>query len=289
MNNLHLSKNRSYRLDILKAIAIFFVVFYHLGFLKNGYLGVDVFFVISGFLMMNSFLKATDSGKFSYIKSTLKKVLRFWPLILIIGLMCLVIGFFTMLPDDFENLGESVVASNLFAANVLSSITTRNYWNISNNYRPLMHLWYISVLIQAYILLPLLFHLFNKIGKRALIASIAALCTLSLVLYFIPLFPDSLKFYHLPFRLFELLFGSIVCFISFKTNHHKLLYALQIVIIALLILIMSFYFPTIPDKILHQQEREAAGLAHLKGEAPDVAETDRGADSSKQEAYVAAP
>ena len=138
---------RDYRIDLLKTWAIIAVVLFHCGILTRGYLGVDIFFVISGYFMMKGYLKESQGGKYSYIKSTTRKVIRFWPLIIIVCLLSMALGYFTMLPDDYENLAESVVASIAFANNILSAITAKDYWNISNNYKPLMHLWYIGVLM----------------------------------------------------------------------------------------------------------------------------------------------
>lgn len=71
------TNERSYRIDLLKALAIIAVVFYHSGNLINGYLGVEVFFVIAGYFLMNSFLKLSDKNKFNYIDFVIKKLNRF--------------------------------------------------------------------------------------------------------------------------------------------------------------------------------------------------------------------
>lgn len=106
-------------LDVLKAIAVIAVVLYHVGFLKYGYLGVDVFLVIAGFLTTRS-LADDKKGYFPFI---LGRVMRLLPVLLVAGLVAMVLGWFVMLPDDYENLAESVVATNLFANNILSAIT----------------------------------------------------------------------------------------------------------------------------------------------------------------------
>lgn len=78
----------------------------------------------------------------------------------------LAVGYFTMLPDDFENLGEPAVASSAFLNNILCAITTKDYWNLGNNYKPLMHLWYAGVLTQSYIVLTVLFVIFDKFVRK---------------------------------------------------------------------------------------------------------------------------
>ena len=142
-------------LDVIKGIAIIAVILFHLGLVKSGYLGVDAFLVINGFLIVPSVLRKIESGDFSYWSFIRKRVMRLWPMVLFATLFCLIIGLIGMLPDDFENLGETIVASNLFSENILLSITTKDYWNVANDYNPLMHLWYVGVLFEFYLLFPI--------------------------------------------------------------------------------------------------------------------------------------
>lgn len=151
-------------LDVLKAIAVIAVVLYHVGFLKYGYLGVDVFLVIAGFLVTRSIQKRSSSDGW-YCKFLVDRISRLLPVLLVAGFVVMAIGWFAMLPDDYENLGESVVATNLFANNILSAITTGDYWNIANEYKPLMHTWYVGLLMQFCLVYPLLFYL-AKLDKR---------------------------------------------------------------------------------------------------------------------------
>ena len=155
-----MDNSRNYRIDVLKGIAIIAVVFYHLnwndgilwggGGPTSGYLGVDIFLVVSGYFMMKSIIRAMRENRFSYWKYLKGRIARLWPMILITAAIALGVGAFTMLPDDFENLSQSVIASNVFANNVLSYITTGNYWDVANVFKPLMHTWYVGVLLQAY-------------------------------------------------------------------------------------------------------------------------------------------
>ncbi|MDD3417451.1 MAG: acyltransferase [Lachnospiraceae bacterium] len=146
----------------------------------------------------------------------IKKLNRFWPLILVTSLICLLIGYFTMLPDDLENLGESVVSSAVFGNNILSAITTKNYWNLSNNYKPLMHLWYIGVLFQSFLLLPLAFSISNKVSRKVLKYSVMIMTFISLILYLLPFFSAGDKFYFFQFRAYEILIGCYIAFFDSK-------------------------------------------------------------------------
>lgn len=212
-----MESGRSYRIDALKGIAIIAVVLYHFGggYLTYGYLGVDIFFVVSGYFMMKSIAKAMQENRFSYWRFIVSRVARLWPLILIMTALALGLGLFAMLPDDLENLSESVIASNVFANNVLSCITTRNYWDIANVFKPLMHTWYVGVLMQAYVLLPLIYLGVFKLAKgnmNAVKISVVAITLMSLIAYLLPVATTAEKFYYLPFRAFEITMGSLIVF-----------------------------------------------------------------------------
>ena len=125
-----LSNKGIYRKDIdaIKGICIIAVVLYHMGFLKSGYLGVDAFFVINGYFIIPILLKKISEYDFSYLSFIKKRLNRLLPLVTIVSLVALLLGYFLMLPDDYENLAQSVIASNMMSENVLSAFTTKNYW-----------------------------------------------------------------------------------------------------------------------------------------------------------------
>ncbi|GFI43257.1 O-acetyltransferase OatA [Lachnospiraceae bacterium] len=187
------------------------------GYLPFGYLGVDIFYVISGYFLVKGLLRQYEQKQFYYWKFILHKVIRLWPLVLLAAIAALLIGCFLMLPDDYENLAESAFASSLFANNVLQAITTKNYWNIVNLYKPLMHMWYIGVLMQAYVVLPVIYMICVKLFKgirRGILMGTSLMMCISLLLYLLPCFTVAWKFYYLPFRIFEIMAGGIVVFVS---------------------------------------------------------------------------
>lgn len=201
----------AYRKDIdgLRAVAVIAVILFHLGLLPNGYLGVDIFFVISGYLITGIIFREACRGTFRLTSFYERRIRRILPLALFVTAAALCIGFFVMLPDDLENLAQSVIATNFFANNILQAITTRNYWDVVNEYKPLMHTWSLGVEEQFYLIYPLLFLFVQRFGTGYLLPAIAFILVASLLLFLAP-FPDYQKFYYLPFRFFELSAGGLV-------------------------------------------------------------------------------
>lgn len=235
--------NTGYRNDIdgLRAIAVLSVIIFHFGYLPFGYLGVDVFFVISGYLITQIIDSDISKNKFSVRQFYLRRIRRILPLVLIIAIVALTIGFFVMLPDDLENLAQSEIATNLFSNNILQFITTGDYWNVVNEYKPLMHTWSLGVEEQFYLFYPIIFLALgkNEKARKFILPTITLLTILSIVLFISPMYGEDYKFYLLPFRFFEIAVGGIGALIfKEKLIEHKFT---PILIICLLIL---FVFDT---------------------------------------------
>jgi peptidoglycan/LPS O-acetylase OafA/YrhL len=199
-----------YRSDIdgMRAIAVVSVILFHLGFLPNGYLGVDIFFVISGFLITQIIYKETLKGQFTIANFYMRRIRRILPLVMVVCAVALVAGYIFMLPDDLENMAQSVIATNFFANNILLLMTSKNYWNVVNEYKPLMHTWSLGVEEQFYVVFPLIF-LFLK-GKRTryILPVIIAMTLASLAMFFLQPRIEP-KFYLIQYRFFELAIGGI--------------------------------------------------------------------------------
>lgn len=203
-------------LDLLKGFAILAVVLYHMGISRSGYLGVDAFFVINGFLIVPKVVSDISDGKFRYFSFMEKRTMRLLPLMLLASLFALLVGYWGMLPDDYENLGESVVATNFFSNNILASVTTKNYWDVSNDYKALMHTWYIGILFEFYIVFPLIIMLVRLLSKKLrfgfdkyVVITIISLSVISVLLYLNPSVSTGDRFYLLQYRFFELAFGGL--------------------------------------------------------------------------------
>lgn len=232
-------------LDVLKAMAIIAVVLYHAGLLRYGYLGVDVFLVLAGF-----FVARSVEGK-TYIGFIVGKIMRLLPILLVAGLASLAVGWFTMLPDDYENLAESVVATNLFANNILSAITTGDYWNIANEYKPLMHTWYVGLLMQFCLVYPLLVYLARldkKTPRRTLLLILCTLALFSLLVYFAGT-NEAHRFYYLPARFFEFAAGAIVALVYEPSRDKPFHPAFSYACYALLLGVMIVGIRFVPDSV----------------------------------------
>lgn len=205
--------NSSHRKDIdgLRAFAVLVVIIFHLGFLPNGYLGVDVFFVISGYLITKILYKEAKENRFSILQFYIRRIRRIIPLVLFSTLLTLIVGVFVMLPDDLENLSQSIVATNFMANNILLLITTGNYWDVVNDFKPLMHTWSLGVEEQFYFILPLIILLCKGKNVRFIVPILLFIAVLSVILFLLPDFSNSAsKFYLIQYRFFELAIGGIV-------------------------------------------------------------------------------
>lgn len=198
-------KEYRHDLDLLKGLAIIAVVLYHAGWCKSGYLGVDLFFVLNGYLVVPKVISDIEEGRFRYFAFLEKKIFRLLPLVLLISGMSLAIGYWGMLPHDFRFLSEEAIAASVFMNNILQAITTQNYWAAIYQ-KVLMHTWFLGVLFQFYVVFPLLMLLMRHRMKVMLVV----LTLLSLLLYLLPVDSIGDKYYLLPYRFFEIAIGGLV-------------------------------------------------------------------------------
>lgn len=214
-------------LDLIKGFSIIAVIIYHMSLNPSGYLGVDAFFVINGFLIIPYMIKEISNNNFHYFSFIFKRFWRLFPLLVIVCLFSICLGLPAMIPDDYLTLNESVVASLLFNNNHLSLFLCADYWDWTNDFKPLMHTWYLAILMEFYILTPLIFiiskkiqvTLFKKSSYEAVFTKICFLIIMiSLVLFFSPIMTPEAKFYTFPARLFEFISGGLVGFYSQKKS-----------------------------------------------------------------------
>ena len=201
-------------IDGLRALAVIPVILFHGGFewLSGGYIGVDIFFVISGYLITSIILKEKEAGTFSLARFYERRARRILPALFFILLVCLPFAWFWLLPHQLEDFGKSIVAVALFGSNIL-------FWKESDYFAtdaellPLLHTWSLAVEEQFYMIFPLIMILFWMLGKRWLVAiiSLIALFSLGLTEWGWRHFPEA-NFYLIPTRAWELMIGALLAF-----------------------------------------------------------------------------
>lgn len=204
--------SREYRAEIdgLRALAVIPVVIFHLGFdwIRGGYLGVDVFFVISGFLITSIVLADLRSGRFTFREFWARRIRRiFPPLIVMIG-CTLVAAWFVMPTFDHSAIGKQAIAALLSVANVFFWRSAGDYWGLRAEQLPLLHTWSLSVEEQFYLLFPLAIWLIHRWRPAWLTGSLVLLAAASFALfvYGVQRSPTA-TFYLLPTRAWELAVG----------------------------------------------------------------------------------
>lgn len=198
-------------IDGLRAIAVVAVVLCHAGFTAfgGGYVGVDVFFVISGYLITSLILIDKQAGTFSVAAFYERRARRILPALFFVILCCLPFAWAWMLPEHLRNFAQSVAAVSLFASNVLFWIE-RGYFDADAAVKPLLHTWSLAVEEQYYLIFPLFIVAAWRFGLRMVTAAIAiaAVGSLALSEWGWRNLPDA-TFFLLPARCWELLIGSL--------------------------------------------------------------------------------
>lgn len=202
-----------YDFDLLKGLAIVAIVLYHAGWCKSGYLGVDLFLVLNGYLVVPKVMKEIEEGRFLYFAFLEKKIFRLLPLVLLVSGLSLAVGYWGMLPHDLRFLSEESVAASVFMNNVLQAVTTQNYWAAIYQ-KVLMHTWFLGVLVQFYVVFPLLMMLMRRQMKVGLVI----LTVLSLVFYLLPVDSIGNKYYLLHYRFYEIAMGGLLAIKPVKVS-----------------------------------------------------------------------
>ncbi|WP_172297225.1 acyltransferase [Pseudoruegeria sp. HB172150] len=204
-------------IDGLRSVAVVPVILFHAGssVFSGGFIGVDVFFVISGYLITEIILRELDQKRFSILKFYERRARRILPALFVVISACFPFGWFLMLPDPFENFAQSVVATLIFANNVLLNMTS-GYWDTAAEFKPLLHTWSLGVEEQYYIVVPLLFWITTKYAKRFVphVAIFLAFLSFAVCQFWMLVRPDH-AFYMIDARAWELLVGSLVA-IAFR-------------------------------------------------------------------------
>jgi peptidoglycan/LPS O-acetylase OafA/YrhL len=207
---VHLIKEYRPELNGLRALAVILVLLYHLDFqwMKGGFLGVDVFLVISGYFISKNILFGLQKRTFAFTGFYTKRLRRLFPALIFTLIVVLLAGYFLLTPSNYERLGQSSIFASLSASNFFFW-NESGYFNLDASTKPLLHMWSLSLEEQFYLFWPLLLVILYKYFRKYLILFISLLILGSLVLseiYFTS-HPDA-SFFLIPFRMFEFLLGA---------------------------------------------------------------------------------
>ena len=239
-------KQKNFRHDIngLRAWAVVAVVLYHFGVpgFSGGFIGVDVFFVISGFLMTKIITEGLESNRFYLSKFILSRAKRILPPLLFLCVGLLIFGWFWLSTIDFQKLGTHITSAVLFISNH-RFLGEAGYFDIASNEKWLLHTWSLSVEWQFYMLLPIVMMVvWQFLGKQAVKVTLVTMGVLSFLLavYKVSYSPDN-AFYLLPYRAWEMLAGG---WVWWATRHRQVSFraALTLQALGFIALIYSITF-----------------------------------------------
>ncbi len=201
-------------IDGLRAVAVLPVILFHAGFqtFSGGYVGVDVFFVISGYLITSIILAEKRAGTFTLINFYERRTRRILPALFVVMFACLPLAWLWLWPADMKSFSQSLTAVSGFASNILFWRTS-GYFETAAELKPLLHTWSLAVEEQYYLLFPLFLILTWRLGKRWILSLLVAAAAGSLALAQLgSTYWPAATFYLLPTRGWELLIGAFVAF-----------------------------------------------------------------------------
>lgn len=201
-------------IDGLRAVAVIPVILFHVGFgsFSGGYVGVDVFFVISGYLITTLILSAQERGSFSILEFYERRIRRILPALFTVMLVSLPFAWLWLSPGDMKDFSDSLIAVSTFSSNVLFWHES-GYWESASELKPLLHTWSLAVEEQFYLLFPAFLLLTRGLGRRWTLGAVLTLATISLGLsWWAAQRAPALGFYLLPTRIWELAIGVVIGF-----------------------------------------------------------------------------
>jgi peptidoglycan/LPS O-acetylase OafA/YrhL len=214
-------------IDGLRTISVFAVIIYHANFalsghvlFQGGFIGVDIFFVISGYLITTLILKEIlKNNQFSFKYFYERRIRRILPVLLFITIITSIISYFILLPLSLVDFGKSVLSIIFFGSNFYFWFIGGKYGEESELLKPLLHTWSLSVEEQFYILFPTFLIIVVKFFRKHLLAILFLSFLISLFLseYFSKNHP-SFNFYILPTRGFEFLIGSLLAYFQLNKS-----------------------------------------------------------------------
>ncbi len=246
-----LERTISYRPDIdgLRAVAVLGVVLFHLdaGIVPGGFVGVDMFFVISGYLITGIIFRQSRDGSFSFAEFYRRRIRRILPVLTTVILATLAVGQVLLLPEDLEQLSASAIASQLFVGNVyFTYFLDHGYFADDASLQPLLHLWSLGVEEQFYLLWPAV--LVGLLAWKRKYSVPVALVLVMVLSFFLPVIVPSVDpvflYYMLPARAGELAVGGGCFFLATSTKRPSQVVAHIAAWVGLILVAWSLWFVT---------------------------------------------
>ena len=211
-------------IDGLRALAVLPVILFHAGFesFSGGFVGVDVFFVISGYLITTIIISDLAENKFSIINFYERRTRRLLPALFFVMATCLPFAWLWLSPNDLKDFGQSLIAVSTFFSNILFWLES-GYFDTATELKPLLHTWSLAVEEQYYILFPAFLLLIWRLGIKWIVAIFSALFIVSLgIAHWGALNSPSATFYLLHTRVWELLVGVFTALYLKHNSYLKL-------------------------------------------------------------------
>ncbi|QPN90688.1 acyltransferase family protein [Proteus vulgaris] len=220
--------NVKYRADIdgLRAVAVILVIFFHFDnrLIPSGFIGVDIFFVISGFLISSIIKNALSQGNFSFRDFYIRRLWRLQPLYLFVLLSVLVISSFFYLPSDYLDITNSEKYASALVSNKYFARATTSYAAQDALFLPLLHTWSLAIEWQWYLFLPFALYFLHKINHKEKINNFYPVVFITIISFSLVFFyqKDQPKnYYFFSTRIFEFMLGVCVAYLPTKVKLHQ--------------------------------------------------------------------
>ena len=209
-------RERNKQIQALRALAAGLVLIYHAAWIDGGYIGVDIFYVISGFLITGLLVKELDTTKVLNLTSFYaRRIKRLLPASFLVVLVTAVAGYILLPASMRQVFGRDIIAASTYVSNLLFAHWQNDYQNLNSTPSPFLHFWSLAVEEQFYLLWPLLILLLFRIGRRRAVfigVVVTFLLSFSYSLYLTEESPIW-SFYILPTRAWELAAGALLVFL----------------------------------------------------------------------------
>lgn len=233
-------------IDGLRAIAVLSVVIFHYfpSILPGGFVGVDVFFVISGYLITSIILKSVSQNDFSFLDFYKRRVLRIFPALFTVLVFCLVVGWIFLFQDDYQSIGRHIFSGAFFISN-LTLWHESGYFDSQSYLKPLLHLWSLGIEEQFYVVWPLVVLSCFRLekSKKRLLFSCAFIFVASYTCSIVTMnFSGGANYYSPASRFWELMLGAIIASLKFsgiRTSISKSMPLIGLVIITASLFIIN--------------------------------------------------